>query len=75
VPLRALARSHAIIPIIPGDGIGVDVTHEAVKVLGCVAEESGIPLDLVEWDLGAQRYLDTGVSITPDEMDGPARQL
>jgi 3-isopropylmalate dehydrogenase len=56
------------IAIIPGDGIGVDVTHEAVKVLGCVAEESGIPLDLVEWDLGAQRYLDTGVSITPDEM-------
>jgi 3-isopropylmalate dehydrogenase len=54
--------------IIPGDGIGVDVTHEAVKVLGCVAEETGLPLDLVEWDLGAQRYLDTGVSITTDEM-------
>jgi 3-isopropylmalate dehydrogenase len=56
------------IAIIPGDGIGIDVTHEAVKVLGCVAEESGVTLDLVEWDLGAQRYLDTGVTITPDEM-------
>lgn len=56
------------IAIIPGDGIGVDVTQEAVKVLGCIAEEAGIGLDLVEWNLGAQRYLDTGVTITPDEM-------
>ena len=56
------------IALIPGDGIGVDVTREAVKVLGCVREEARIPLDLVEWDLGAQRYLDTGVTITPAEM-------
>jgi 3-isopropylmalate dehydrogenase len=58
----------ARIAIIPGDGIGSDVTQEAVKVLGCVAEETGASLDQVEWDLGAQRYLDTGVTITPDEM-------
>jgi 3-isopropylmalate dehydrogenase len=56
------------IAIIPGDGIGVDVTREAVKVLGCVREEHGIALDLVEWDLGARRYLETGVTITADEM-------
>ena len=56
------------IAIIPGDGIGTDVTREAVKVLGCVQEHAGIPLDLVEWNLGAQRYLDTGVTITPAEM-------
>ncbi|HEX6309101.1 MAG TPA: 3-isopropylmalate dehydrogenase [Longimicrobiales bacterium] len=56
------------IAVIPGDGIGVDVTQEAVKVLGCVQEETGIALDLVEWELGAQRYLDTGVTITAAEM-------
>lgn len=56
------------IAIIPGDGIGMDVTREAVKVLGCVQEEAGVPLELIEWDLGAQRYLDTGVTITPAEM-------
>jgi 3-isopropylmalate dehydrogenase len=56
------------IAIIPGDGIGMDVTREAVKVLGCVQEQTGIPLELVEWELGAQRYLDTGVTITPEEM-------
>jgi 3-isopropylmalate dehydrogenase len=56
------------IAIIPGDGIGADVTAEAVKVLQCVGAERGIDLDLVQWDLGAQRYLDTGISITPEEM-------
>jgi 3-isopropylmalate dehydrogenase len=57
------------IAIIPGDGIGVDVTHEAVKVLECVAAETGTGLDLVDWDLGAERYLRTGLTITPQEMD------
>ena len=56
------------IAIIPGDGIGIDVTREAVNVLRCVQELHGIPLDLVDWDLGAQRFIDTGVSITPAEM-------
>jgi 3-isopropylmalate dehydrogenase len=54
--------------MIPGDGIGVDVTREAARVLGCVAEEAGIALELVEWDLGAQRYIDTGMTITADEL-------
>jgi 3-isopropylmalate dehydrogenase len=56
------------IAIIPGDGIGMDVTREAVKVLGCAGDAAGVPLELVEWDLGAQRYLDTGVTITAAEM-------
>jgi 3-isopropylmalate dehydrogenase len=59
----------ARIAIIPGDGIGVDVTAEAVKVLGCVAEEADIALDLVEWDLGAERYLRDGHTISPPEME------
>jgi 3-isopropylmalate dehydrogenase len=58
----------ARIALIPGDGIGVDVTAEAAKVLGCVADEAGLALDLVEWDLGAERYLRTGSAITDDEM-------
>jgi isocitrate/isopropylmalate dehydrogenase len=58
----------ARIAIIPGDGIGADVTREAVKVIGCVAAQTGTQLDLVDWNLGAQRYLDTGVTITREEM-------
>lgn len=56
------------IALIPGDGIGIDVTREAAKVLRAVAADSKFPLELIEWDLGAERYLRTGVAITDDEM-------
>jgi 3-isopropylmalate dehydrogenase len=58
----------ARIAIIPGDGIGVEVTRQAVKVLRRVADEIRLDLDLVEWGLGAERYLQTGVAITDQEM-------
>jgi 3-isopropylmalate dehydrogenase len=56
------------IAIIPGDGIGAEVAAEAVKVLECVADASGTAFQLDHWNLGAQRYLDTGITITADEM-------
>lgn len=56
------------IALLPGDGIGAEVIAEARKVLTCVADTRGLSLELESWDLGAQRYLDTGVTITPDEM-------
>lgn len=56
------------IALIPGDGIGKDVTREAAKVLRTAAAVSDISLELVEWDLGADRYLRTGVAITDEEM-------
>ncbi|MGH7443981.1 MAG: isocitrate/isopropylmalate dehydrogenase family protein, partial [Longimicrobiales bacterium] len=56
------------IAVIPGDGIGVDVTREAVKVLRHVAAQADVRLDMTEWDLGAERYLRTGVTIAPDEI-------
>jgi 3-isopropylmalate dehydrogenase len=56
------------IAIIPGDGIGPEVTAEALKVLACVAERTGIELKTTTWDLGAERYLRTGHTISTDEM-------
>lgn len=58
----------AKIALIPGDGIGVEVTREAVKTLRCTAELAGAPLELVEWPHGASHYLATGVTITAEEM-------
>ena len=43
------------VALIPGDGIGPEVTRQAERVLRRVAEDAGIPLDLVEWDLGAEQ--------------------
>jgi 3-isopropylmalate dehydrogenase len=56
------------IAVIPGDGIGVEVMRAAVQVLETLAETGGPALELVPWELGAERYLGTGITITDDEM-------
>ena len=39
--------------ILPGDGIGIDVTREAVKVLEAAAEQGGFGLELKSFGYGA----------------------
>src|ERR1700756_4539157 len=53
----------ARIAVIPGDGIGKEVTPEAVKVLVAVTAPSKRPIEFVEFDWGAERYLREGVSL------------
>jgi 3-isopropylmalate dehydrogenase len=57
------------IAIIPGDGIGVDVTAEAVKVMQTVDELWGLGLELVEHDLGAERFLRTGETLPQQTLN------
>jgi 3-isopropylmalate dehydrogenase len=59
----------ARIAVIPGDGIGREVTAQAVKVLDALDTVHGLGLELVEWPLGADRYIETGVAITDDEVE------
>lgn len=56
------------IALIPGDGIGREVVREARRVLEAVAAAEEIDLELVPWDLGAERYLRDGVTITDEEF-------
>ncbi|HYJ78405.1 MAG TPA: 3-isopropylmalate dehydrogenase [Longimicrobiaceae bacterium] len=58
----------ARIAVIPGDGVGKEVTREAVKVLRALEETGGPRLELVEWPHGADRYLETGETITDAEF-------
>ncbi|HYO93770.1 MAG TPA: isocitrate/isopropylmalate family dehydrogenase, partial [Polyangiaceae bacterium] len=58
----------ARIAVIPGDGVGKEVTREAVKVLRALEEHGGPALELVEWPHGADRYLETGQTITDAEF-------
>src|SRR5713226_5402381 len=51
------------IAVIPGDGIGKEVTPEAVKVIQAVAGQTKRLLEFVEFDWGADRYLREGVSL------------
>ena len=54
------------IAVIPGDGIGKDVTTEAVKALNAVAEVSGRGIDLEMLPWSADHYLASGVTIPPN---------
>src|SRR3954464_7019408 len=49
------------IALIGGDGIGPEVTAEAVKVV----RAAGVDIDTVDFDLGGRRYLATG-EVLPD---------
>ncbi len=54
------------VAVIPGDGIGVDVTAEAVKVVRAAGDVFGAPLDLEMLPYGADYYLQTGISLPPN---------
>jgi 3-isopropylmalate dehydrogenase len=58
----------AKVAVIPGDGVGKEVTREAVRALEAATAGSGPPLELVEWPHGADRYLETGEAITDAEF-------
>src|SRR5258708_9204468 len=51
------------IAVIPGDGIGVEVTREAVAALREVAAVTGARLDMEEMPYGADHYLRTGETL------------
>jgi 3-isopropylmalate dehydrogenase len=64
LPMRR-GGSAARIAVIPGDGIGKEVTPEALKVLKAVSAATRRSIDFVEFDWGADKYLREGVSL-PD---------
>ncbi len=51
------------IAVIPGDGIGIDVTRESMRVLRRVNEVFSSGLEFVEFDWGAEKYLREGVAL------------
>jgi 3-isopropylmalate dehydrogenase len=57
------------IAAIAGDGIGVEVTAEAVKVVRAAADRFGFALDLEMLPWGADHFLRTGVTLPADGYD------
>lgn len=55
-----------LVALIPGDGIGPEVIAQARRVLEIYRDERGIPLDLWDLDLGADRYLRDGTTFPKD---------
>ena len=58
--------------VIPGDGIGQEVTGEALKVLE-VASPAGVKFEQTRYDLGAERYLTTG-EVLPESVLSEIRE-
>ena len=54
----------ARVAVLPGDGVGKEVTREAARVLRSVRPD----IELVEWPHGADRFLDTSETITDAEF-------
>jgi 3-isopropylmalate dehydrogenase len=64
------AGERHVVGVIPGDGTGPEVVREALKVLGAVE----VPVELVEFDLGGERYLRTR-EVLPDEELARLREM
>ena len=54
--------------VIAGDGIGPDVTTEALKVLDAVERIFHPGVEIEQLPYGADHYLETGVTLPPGEM-------
>ncbi len=65
---------HYKIATVPGDGTGPEVTVEAVKVLNTVASKYNFSVELQDYDIGGDRYLETG-EILPDSVLEEFRQF
>ncbi|MEC5178804.1 3-isopropylmalate dehydrogenase [Arthrobacter sp. CG_A4] len=61
-----MSASTIDLAVIPGDGIGPEVTAEALKVLAKAAAAEGIALQQTHYTLGAQHWLETGETL-PEE--------
>jgi 3-isopropylmalate dehydrogenase len=56
------------IAVISGDGIGPEVTREAVKLLKAATSGSQAQLEFTEFDWGAERYLRDGTTLPPEAV-------
>jgi 3-isopropylmalate dehydrogenase len=63
-PTTPAATTSIRVAVIGGDGIGPEVTAEAVKVLEAA---SPVKIEQTRYDLGAERYLTTG-EVLPDSV-------
>jgi len=67
--IRPEDRRPQRIAVVPGDGIGKDVTVEAVKVLQAAIERFALPIELEHFPWSADHYLATGVTMPPDQLE------
>ncbi len=63
------------IAVVPGDGIGPEVTAEAVRVLEHLKDTHGIEFDLQHFDWGADKFLSEGVTLPKGALEMLSRDF
>ena len=63
-----MSASTIDLAVIPGDGIGPEVTAEALKILEKAAAAEGIVLQQTQYKLGAQHWLETGETLPVETL-------
>lgn len=64
-----MATDNQRIAVVPGDGIGPEVTAQAIRVLDRVQETHAVNLDLVHFDWGADKFLNEGISLPTGALE------
>jgi 3-isopropylmalate dehydrogenase len=59
----------SLIAVLPGDGIGPEITAEATRVLAAAARRAGLSLELVTAPMGGCAIDQTGVPLPPSTLD------
>src|SRR3990172_1451505 len=57
------------IAVSPGDGVGPEVVREALRVLEVSRQLYSIPLELVSFDWGADKFLKEGIALPPGALE------
>ncbi|MCA1555183.1 MAG: 3-isopropylmalate dehydrogenase [Acidobacteria bacterium] len=57
------------IAVVPGDGIGTEVTNEALRVLEHLRETHAVKVELQHFDWGADRFLRDGVTLPEGALE------
>ena len=65
-------NTHSI-AVVPGDGTGPEVVAEAVKVLEVASKRFRFQIELNNFDVGGDRYLRTGETLTQEDLEGLKR--
>jgi 3-isopropylmalate dehydrogenase len=59
----------SLVAVLPGDGIGPEITAEATRVLGAVGRRAGLSIDLVTAPMGGCAIDQTGVPLPPATLE------
>ena len=70
-----MTRNVKRIAVVPGDGIGPEVTAEAVRLLERLKETHGVGLDLQYFDWGADKFLNEGVTLPDGALEMLSRDF